>query len=224
MYSIDIMEKGCEYLLKFVSLDGLKKYHTKVKELLNGKANTNHTHSNYLTGITKTMVTNALGYTPPSTNTWRGIQNNLTSNSTTDSLSAAQGKALKALVDGKATVETGTWTPVLSGPYGSNDPNFPRVSSAMYIKIGKLVIFECSLSRISDSTNVWYSIEGLPYASSSSTLAYTYGEGWVIGVNGTDTVCRLDPIGRGNTRVNAITGTPISAAGFYNVYGWYVTD
>lgn len=29
------------------------------------------------------------------TNTWRGIQNNLTSTSTTDSLSAAQGKVLK---------------------------------------------------------------------------------------------------------------------------------
>lgn len=36
------------------------------------------------------------------TNTWRGIQNNLTSDSTDQSLSAAQGKALKALVDGKA--------------------------------------------------------------------------------------------------------------------------
>ena len=35
------------------------------------------------------------------TNTWRGIQNNLTSDSTTDSLSAAQGKVLKGLVDGK---------------------------------------------------------------------------------------------------------------------------
>ena len=35
-------------------------------------------------------------------NTWRGIQNNLTSDSTTDSLSAAQGKVLKGLVDGKA--------------------------------------------------------------------------------------------------------------------------
>lgn len=37
---------------------------------------------------------------PP--NTWRGIQNNLTSDSSTDSLSAAQGKTLKTLVDGKA--------------------------------------------------------------------------------------------------------------------------
>ena len=33
--------------------------------------------------------------TPTDTNTWRGIQNNLTSTSTTDSLSAAMGKALK---------------------------------------------------------------------------------------------------------------------------------
>ena len=52
--------------------------------------------------ITKDNVTSALGYTPPTTNTWRGIQNNLTSNSTTDSLSAAQDKVLKGLVDGKA--------------------------------------------------------------------------------------------------------------------------
>ena len=33
------------------------------------------------------------------TDTWRGIQNNLTSNSATDSLSAVQGKVLKGLVD-----------------------------------------------------------------------------------------------------------------------------
>lgn len=46
--------------------------------------------------LTKENVTNALGYTPPTTNTntWRGIQNNLTSTSTTESLSAAQGKVL----------------------------------------------------------------------------------------------------------------------------------
>lgn len=36
------------------------------------------------------------------TNTWRGIQDNLISSSTTDSLSANQGKVLKGLVDGKA--------------------------------------------------------------------------------------------------------------------------
>ena len=49
------------------------------------------------------------------TNTWRGIQNNLTSDSTTDSLSAAQGKVLKGLIDsldteldGKANASHGT--------------------------------------------------------------------------------------------------------------------
>ena len=47
-------------------------------------------------------------------NTWRGIQNNLTSDSTTDSLSAAQGKALKALIDGK-TSNTGTVTSIATG-------------------------------------------------------------------------------------------------------------
>ena len=36
------------------------------------------------------------------TNTWRGIQDNLTSSSTSDSLSANQGRILKNLVDGKA--------------------------------------------------------------------------------------------------------------------------
>lgn len=48
---------------------------------------------------------------PTDTNTWRGIQNNLTSDSTTDSLSAAQGKVLKGLVDGKANASHGTHVP-----------------------------------------------------------------------------------------------------------------
>lgn len=53
-------------------------------------------------------TTYTLGKSVPSnavftdTNTWRGVQNNLTSDSTDQSLSAAQGKVLKALVDGKA--------------------------------------------------------------------------------------------------------------------------
>lgn len=52
--------------------------------------------------LTKGDVTGVLGYTPPSSDTWRGIQDNLISSSTTESLSAAQGKILKELVDGKA--------------------------------------------------------------------------------------------------------------------------
>lgn len=54
-------------------------------------------------------------------NTWRGIQNNLTSDSTTDSLSAAQGKVLKGIVDDlhtkNETITMPTKTGVISGYY-----------------------------------------------------------------------------------------------------------
>lgn len=50
------------------------------------------------------------------TDTWRGIQNNLTSDSTDQSLSAAQGKALKRLVDGKANENhTHSYLPLSGG-------------------------------------------------------------------------------------------------------------
>ena len=62
----------------------------------------------YFSGGKPVACTYSLNKSVPSnavftdTNTWRGIQNNLTSDSTNDSLSAAQGKVLKGLVDGKA--------------------------------------------------------------------------------------------------------------------------
>lgn len=46
------------------------------------------------TGTTKYLREDGTWSVPPDTNTWRGIQNNLTSTSTSDSLSAAQGRAL----------------------------------------------------------------------------------------------------------------------------------
>ena len=47
------------------------------------------------------------------TNTWRGIQDNLTSTSTSDSLSANQGRILKSLVDGKAnSSHTHSWSQI----------------------------------------------------------------------------------------------------------------
>lgn len=50
---------------------------------------------NVFKALNKSDVTTALGYTPPTENTWRGIQDNLTSSSnTTESLSAKQGYLL----------------------------------------------------------------------------------------------------------------------------------
>lgn len=62
----------------------------------------------YFSGGKPVATTYTLGKSVPNdaiftdTNTWRGVQNNLTSDATDQSLSAAQGKVLKALVDGKA--------------------------------------------------------------------------------------------------------------------------
>ena len=76
---------------------------TATASVLGGvKTGSNITNSGGTISITKANVTEALGYTPPTTNTWRGIQDNLTSTATDQSLSANQGKVLKGLVDGKA--------------------------------------------------------------------------------------------------------------------------
>ena len=76
---------------------------TATASVLGGvKTGSNITNSGGTISITKANVTAALGYTPPTTNTWRGVQDNLTSTATDQSLSANQGKVLKALVDGKA--------------------------------------------------------------------------------------------------------------------------
>lgn len=87
--------------------EGANKYSlpTATSSVLGGvKTGANITNNSGVLSVTATNVTNALGYTPPKqdTDTWRPVVNSLTSDSTTDSLSAAQGKALKTLVDGKA--------------------------------------------------------------------------------------------------------------------------
>lgn len=51
------------------------------------------------------------------TNTWRPIQDNLTSTSTSESLSANQGRILKGLVDGKAnSSHTHSWSQISGAP------------------------------------------------------------------------------------------------------------
>ena len=76
---------------------------TATASVLGGvKTGSNITNSGGTISITKANVTEALGYTPPTANTWRRVQDNLTSTATDQSLSANQGKVLKGLVDGKA--------------------------------------------------------------------------------------------------------------------------
>lgn len=88
------------------------------------------------------------------TNTWRPVVNNLTSDATDQSLSAAQGKALKTLVDGKAAAghthsqyyDSGvsrTANTVLAAPDGKN-------GTATFRKLVAADIPSISKSKISD--------------------------------------------------------------------------
>lgn len=67
---------------------------TKLSQLTNDKG--------FVTGSVSGNTVTINGASTTWTNTWRGIQDNLTSTSTSDSLSANQGRILKSLVDGKA--------------------------------------------------------------------------------------------------------------------------
>lgn len=66
---------------------------TKLSQLTNDKG--------FVTGSVSGNTVTINGASTTWTNTWRGIQDNLTSTSTSDSLSANQGRVLKGLIDSK---------------------------------------------------------------------------------------------------------------------------
>ena len=92
---------------------------TKLSQLNNDKG--------FVTGSVSGNTVTINGASTTWTNTWRGIQDNLTSSSTSDSLSANQGKILKGLVDSKANSNK-----------AANDlfiTNFPNLNSFSLLNI-----------------------------------------------------------------------------------------
>ena len=82
---------------------------TKLSQLTNDKG--------FVTGSVSGNTITINGASTTWTNTWRGIQDNLTSSSTSDSLSANQGRILKSLVDGKAnSIHTHSWSQISGAP------------------------------------------------------------------------------------------------------------
>ena len=120
--------------------------------------------------LTKSDVISALGYTPPSSDTWRGIQDNLISSSTTESISAAQGKILKELVDGKAP-SSHTHTKSEVG-LGNVDNTADATKSVKYaISAGSASSAAALTSNAGSSTQPVYFSGGKPVACS-----YTLGK------------------------------------------------
>lgn len=85
---------------------------TATAEIIGGvKVGANISYSNGTISLSKANVTSALGYTPPTADTKVTINNTLTSTSTTNALAAAQGKALKDLIDALTTRVAALETP-----------------------------------------------------------------------------------------------------------------
>lgn len=105
--------------------------------MLNANAGSS-TQPVYFTGGKPVACTYTLGKSVPSnavftdTNTWRPVQNNLTSTSTSDALSAYQGKVLKDLIDGKASSNHSHDTGICTIQEKSN-------AGTRYVKIAELV-------------------------------------------------------------------------------------
>lgn len=115
------------------------------------------------------------------TNTWRGVQNNLTSDSTDQSLSAAQGKALKALVDGKAAASH-THTKAQVG-LGNVDNTADSAKSVKYATSAGSAESAAKANRVADynatskSIQIGYSGDGITGDAIKYIAGYTTGDG-----------------------------------------------
>ena len=88
---------------------------TKFKGELEGNASTASNASTVNGHTVNANVPSNAKFTD--TNTWRPIQDNLTSTSTSESLSANQGRVLKGLIDGKAnSSHTHSWSQISGAP------------------------------------------------------------------------------------------------------------
>ena len=103
--------------------------------MLNANAGSS-TQPVYFAGGKPVACAYTLGKSVPSnavfTDTWRPVQNNLTSTSTSDALSAYQGKVLKDLIDGKASSKHSHDTGICTIQEKSN-------AGTRYVKIAELV-------------------------------------------------------------------------------------
>ena len=133
----------------------------------------------YFSGGKPVACTYSLNKSVPSnavftdTNTWRGIQNNLTSDSTNDSLSAAQGKVLKGLVDGKAAAShTHTKSQITDFP-----TSMPASDVYSWAKASTKPNYSKSEVGLGNVDNTADKNKSVSYANSAGTASYVPNSG-----------------------------------------------
>lgn len=171
---------------------------TKLSQLNNDKG--------FVTGSVSGNTVTINGASTTWTNTWRGIQDNLTSSSTSDSLSANQGSILKELIDTKADSRdlssyahksdavknissiinkdlTGYGEQILKITYASNSLGEVKISDASNNSNGFMSISDKQkLDNIADFANNYT----LPAASNTTlggiktSYVYVPGDSWPI--------------------------------------------
>lgn len=150
---------------------------TNLNQLSNGPG--------YITGITKAMVTNALGYTPPTTNTTYSGSSTVTLSGTTFSLTKAN--VTTALGYTPPTSDTNTWRPLGTGASDACAGNDSRLSN----------------SRPASDVYSW--------AKASSKPSYGYGE-ISYGVNTVTTSGAISLNGTTPVHVVTLNGNASSVA------------
>ena len=179
--------------MSLVTKAGLQRFFTGLKDKFAAKS---HTHTkNQITDFPSSMPANGgnaatvNGHTVNSdvpsgakftdTNTWRPVQDSLTSTAADQSLSANQGKVLKGLIDGKAasnhthdlsaminTLSTGTSTPSDADYYVSQYVNGGTTTTTYHRRP-----MSALWSYIKDKADGVYQIKG-NYAAASHTHNY----------------------------------------------------
>ena len=156
--SAKIKDVSKDALKKWLGIDSLGNNNipTKLSQLINDIG--------FVTGSVSGNTITINGTSTTWTNTWRGIQDNLTSSSTSDSLSANQGRILKGLVDGKAN--------------SSHTHNLSQISDATNL---------CSINPISlSATNCKKGYINILSTKSGSYVADRLVEGAVLFIRGQD--------------------------------------
>lgn len=127
---------------------------TKLSQLNNDKG--------FVTGSVSGNTVTINGASTTWTNTWRGIQDNLTSSSTSDSLSANQGRVLKELIDSKAdSDDLSSYAQKSDAIKNISIEKMPGLNTQLFIQTirANSVIDTFQICRVDDETDGLMSVE-----------------------------------------------------------------